>query len=82
MRGWESVGKILRVRNRAFTTAIVGTVILQAIVLLVPIFRQALHVDYLHSDAILACLLSAAVTCSAIELYKWWVRRREAKERR
>ena len=82
MRGWESVGKILRVRNRAFTTAIVGTVILQAIVLLVPIFRQALHVDYLHSDAILACLLSAVVTCGAIEIYKWWVRRREAKERR
>ncbi len=82
MRGWESVGKILRVRNRAFTTAIVGTVILQAIVLLVPIFRQALHVDYLHSDVILTCLLSAAVTCGVIELYKWWVRRREAKERR
>ena len=82
MRGWESVGKILRVRNRAFTTAIVGTVILQAIVLLVPIFRQALHVDYLHSDAILACLLSAAVTCGVIEIYKWWVRRREAEERR
>lgn len=81
MRGRESVGKILRVHNRAFTMAIVGTVILQIVVLLVPTFRQALHIDYLHSDAILACIISAIATCVVIELYKWWARAHEYKGR-
>ena len=79
MRGSESVGKILRVRNHAFNMAIVGTVLLQLIVLIVPAFRQALHVDYLHSDVILACIAAMAATCGIIELYKWWARRSERK---
>lgn len=81
MRGRESVGKILRVRNHTFTMAILGTIALQVIVLIVPVFRQALHVDYLHSDAILACIISAVAACVIIEAYKWWSRRHEYKRR-
>lgn len=81
MRGSESVGKILRVRNHAFNMAIVGTVLLQLIVLIVPAFRQALHVDYLHSDVILACIAAMVMTCGIIELYKWWARRREQRSK-
>ena len=81
MRGSESVGKILRVRNHAFNMAIVGTVVLQTIVLIVPAFRQALHVDYLHSDVILACIAAMVITCGIIELYKWWARRREQRSK-
>lgn len=81
MRGSESVGKILRVRNHAFNMAIVGTVVLQTIVLIVPAFRQALHVDYLHSDVILACIAAMVMACGIIELYKWWARRREQRSK-
>ena len=74
MRGQESVWKILKVRNKAFALAMIGTMLLQAIVLLVPTFRTALHVDYLHSDAIVACIIGAIVTCVIMELYKMWAR--------
>lgn len=74
MRGQESVGKILRVRNKAFGLAMAGTMILQAIVLSVPVFRRALHVDYLHTDAIFVCILAALVAGVIIELYKLWAR--------
>lgn len=74
MRGQESVWNILKVRNKAFAFAMVGTMLLQAVVLLVPAFRTALHVDYLHSDAIIACIIGAIVTCVIIELYKMWAR--------
>lgn len=74
MRGQESVWKILKVHNKAFALAMVGTMLLQAIVLLVPTFRTALHVDYLHSDAIVACIIGAIVTCVIMELYKMWAR--------
>lgn len=79
MRGREPVGKILHVRNRAFNWAIVGTVLLQTIVLVVPTFRQALHVDYLHTDAIFACILAAIFTTIVIELYKRWTVKLETR---
>ena len=75
-RGSESVFKIIKVRNRAFTLAIIGTMILQAIVLLVPTFRQALHVNNLHADMVVACLLGSLIMIVLVEIYKAWVRRR------
>ena len=73
-RSDESLFKILKVRNRAFTFAIVGTFVLQAIVLVVPTFRNALHVSWLHQDCIFACVLAMVVMVVVIEAYKAIVR--------
>lgn len=73
-RSDESLFKILKVRNRAFAFAIVGTFVLQAIVLVVPTFRNALHVSWLHQDCIFACVLAMVVMVVVIEAYKAIVR--------
>lgn len=82
MRSEESISKILRVRNKAFGWAMIGTFVLQLFVLTTPEFRQALHVAYLHGDAILVSLLGAAAMLTVLEVYKKWMvrRRRQVKE--
>ena len=75
MRGMEPIRQILRVRNRAFTLAMVGTMILQLIVLLTPALREALHVSYLHSDIVGAAILAIIVSAAVIEFCKRIIRR-------
>lgn len=75
LRGDEPVGKILRVRNKAFGWAILGTMILQIVVLSVPALREVLHIAYIHGDVIVASLLGAVVTAIVMEAYKKLMRR-------
>lgn len=76
MRGNESVGKILRVRNKAFGLALFGTMVLQIIVMTVPTFSSALHIDRVHGDTVFACLFGAIATVTVLEVYKAWGRRK------
>lgn len=76
LRGTEPVRQILRVRNKAFWVALIGTAIMQLTVLIVPSLREALHVSYLHGDVIWAAILAAIASCAIMESYKKWLRRR------
>lgn len=76
MRGSESVRRILRVSNKPFWLALLGTMILQIIIMCIPALRTALHIEQIHGDTIFACLIGVIVTMLILEAYKAWGRRK------
>lgn len=76
MRSSDSVGNILKVRNRAFSLAIIGTILLQTIILCVPEFRSALHVNGLNASTIGAGIVAAALVGVIMEIYKYIIRKK------
>lgn len=80
MRSSDSLSRILRTRNKAFTIALFGTMLLQLIVLLVPELRMSLHIEQIHEDTVGACLVAVFVLTVVMELYKKWGRRKGLAE--
>lgn len=80
MRSSDSLSRILRTRNKAFTIALFGTMLLQLIVLLTPELRMSLHIEQIHEDMVGACLAAVFVLTVVMELYKKWGRRKGLTE--
>lgn len=76
MRSSDSIGKILQVRNRAFSVAIIGTILLQTIILCIPEFRSALHVGDLSATTIGVSILAGALVGVVMEIYKFIIRKK------
>jgi Ca2+-transporting ATPase len=75
MRGEEALWRLFRVKNKVFFLALSGAIILQAAVMMVPSFRQALHLEQIHADSIWACLIAIIIVAVVLETQKWFGRR-------
>ena len=62
--------------NRPLLALVVLTVLLQLLVLYVPFFRPFFHIVPLAATDLLLCAAMGAVLFGALELEKWWLRRR------
>lgn len=74
MRGEAPVYRLLRIKNRAFTFALIAAIIVQVVVMLTP-FSSILHLNTIHADSWLACLVAAIVMLAIIEIHKYIGRR-------
>lgn len=74
MRGEAPLHKLFKVRNRAFFVALATAILLQVIVMFTPL-RPILHLEVIHSDAILACLIASLTMLTIMETHKYIGRR-------
>lgn len=81
MRGEAHLFKLLKVKNRAFTAALLTTIALQIIVMFTPM-RSILYLTEIHIDSIWACLIAAITMIAALEIHKWVGRNIEKKKLR
>lgn len=76
MRGEAVFYKLFKLKNIAFWMAIIMTIILQIVIMFTPA-REFLHVAEIHLDAIWACLIAIVLMAAALEVHKWFGRRRK-----
>ena len=78
MRGEIFFAKLFHLKNRIFTFALVGTFVLQVVMLATPL-RNLLALAEIHSDSWLFCVLGAAAMLAVVELHKFVGRKFFAK---
>jgi Ca2+-transporting ATPase len=73
----DSLFKIGLFSNRLMVGAVLLTLVLQLLLIYVPVLQSVFSTEALTAQQLLICLLTSAVVFVILEIYKWFVRRRD-----